>query len=113
MTPCSSDFVLDAACSDTLDLAARRALDEHLSECAACSSRRKQLASQREQFLSRRELGARRSRRSPTTRRARRRSLSAVAMVVLGALWMALWWHRVARERSVTSVHSATDPADE
>jgi hypothetical protein len=93
MTPCSSDFVLDAAFGDALDPEAQRALDEHLLECSRCSSRRQLLAGQRAQFLRAAQpagLGARSAlrERSYARPRGRWRSLRVVLMVGLGALWL-------------------------
>jgi hypothetical protein len=93
MTPCSSDFVLDAAFGDALDPEAQRALDQHLLECSRCSSRRQLLAGQRAQFLSAAQPprhGARSALREPLSARPRGRwrSLRVVMMVGLGALWL-------------------------
>jgi hypothetical protein len=94
MTPCSSDFVLDAAYGDALDPASQRALEEHLRECARCSSRRQLLAQQREQFLGRREFRGTRARRERASALPphRRFSLRMAALLVLGMLWFALWY---------------------
>jgi hypothetical protein len=93
MTPCSSDFVLDAAYGDALDPASQRALDEHLRECPRCARRRQLLAQQREEFLGKREFRLRRPMRErssplPPTRRF---SLRMAALLALGVLWFAIW----------------------
>jgi anti-sigma factor RsiW len=98
-TECVSEFVLDAAYGDALNQAQRLALEEHLLECPACSSRRQLLARQRNQFLRRapeprlpapRGSNMRRSRRNANTPRRRRLLNIALLLAMLG-LGFALW----------------------
>jgi hypothetical protein len=93
MSPCSSDFVLDAAFGDALDPASQRALDAHLLECPRCANRRQLYSQQRMQFLGRREFRLRRPMRErssplPPTRRF---SVRMGALLALGLLWFAIW----------------------
>jgi hypothetical protein len=106
MTPCSSDFVLDAAFGDALDPEAQRALDQHLVECPRCQSRRQLLASQRAQFLRGAPEAGYRARSALRERSSARPrswwwSLRFALMVGLGALWLVLGlratWHSRAR----------------
>ena len=91
MTPCSSDFVLDAAYGNALPPAAQRALDEHLRECERCASRRQLLAHQREQFLGQRELRPRPARREHARPTTGQFPLRMAALIAVGLLWLAIW----------------------
>ena len=113
MTPCSSDFVLDAAFGDALEPAAQRALDEHLRECARCSSRRQLLASQREEFLGKREFRPR-SERSSGRPPASGFSLRMTALIGLGVLWLAIWLRDARQSHADTALApSASEQLDE
>jgi anti-sigma factor RsiW len=102
MTPCPSDFFLDAVSVHSLEPDARRAFEQHLGECPRCYDRRQLLVDQRRTFLGHREH------RPPhgthrTRRKSRPRPLMAAVMMALGVLWFALWWTRDLRASGAPS----------